>query len=200
MMTLGLISGAALIMVAVWYRYWLNHARKFTISGYTAPDTSWFGRFVYWGVCRLATFLTVGPVKVIGGKNSPRSGRVVIVGNHQVQSDFAVARRAFGRHSRSLGASAQFQGFAAFLAAWLGVIPVTYETKEERAQGECACAKYLGSHARGIRFNFGTALALSLVFGGSLLAFAWLGYSILALISFLLLCAVLSTPGRDRCF
>lgn len=161
LMTLTLCLGVAAVL-ALWYHHWCGEALKFRTSGYLPAETSWFGKVAFWLLCRLVNFFTVGPIEVIGRENLPASGRVLIVGNHQVQSDFAMVRQAFGRHTRALGAAAQFPGFMGLLASWLGIIPLTYASKEERAAAEQACVKYLG--CRLVHTRVGLSLELTLVF------------------------------------
>jgi hypothetical protein len=191
-------SGAVLIALISWYTFWCIQARNFGSSGYVSPETSWFAKFCFAGISRLVGFLTVGPITVIGAENVPTNARIIGVGNHQVKADFAVAQRALGRHFRSLGAAAQFPGFTALLAAWVGVIPVTYGSKEERAHAEQACVNYLGASNGWRRLSLTTVLILSAVLGSAFVYALCLGAGLGALISFLALCAVLSFPGGDR--
>src|SRR6185369_300674 len=123
---------------------------------------------------------------------------ILVVGNHQVESDFAMARRAAGRHLRLLGAAAQFPGLMALAAAWLGFIPVTYATKEERAQSEAACVKYLGGKRKLLRLSRAEALVLSAVLLCATVAAIWFGFYLIAVLAGLALCFVAGMPGEDR--
>jgi len=198
MTTILWTSGAVLIALTSWYTFWRIQARNFGTSGYVSPETSWFAKLCFAGISRLVGFLTVGPITVIGAENVPRDARIIGVGNHQVKADFAVAQRAFGRHFRSLGAAAQFPGITAMLAAWLGVIPVTYGSKEERAHAEQACVSYLGGSNGWRRLSLAVVLILSAVLTGAFVYALCVGAGLGAMLSFLALCAVLSFPGGAR--
>lgn len=190
------ITGAGLALAALaWFLFWRSQARKLQTSGYIPPATSWFGKTIYSGLCWLVTFLTVGPVKVVGKENRLASGRVIYLANHQVPADFAVLYRTAGRHYRALGDAAQFPGIMGILAAWLGVISVTFKTKEERAAGEAAAVKVLSGSPSGPRFW--TVLAFqSLLLSAALVCFAGEHYY-LALLPLLGSCLVAASSGGE---
>lgn len=124
-----------------WFVYWNSHAKKFNQSGYTPPSSGRLAKVAF-GLCsRLYTFLTVGPVKVIGAENSPRSGRTIWAANHQVPADFAMLRRGSNRHFRMLTDAGQLTGFFAVVSAWMGVISVDTREKGGGAAAEKACTK-----------------------------------------------------------
>ena len=122
-----------------WYSYWSYHARKFSQSGYMAPKTTWAGKVFMNLSTRLLTFLTVGPVKVVNGHKSPKSGRTVYIGNHQMPCDFAMLRRGAGRHFRTLTSAKELKGFFGVLGAWSGVISIAFKEKADRAAAQDSC-------------------------------------------------------------
>ena len=191
---------AALIAVAAWFIFWSYQARKLQTSGHTAPDTSAFAKVFYLGVCKLVAFLTIGPVKVVGKENAPKNGRVVLVANHQVPADFAMVRAAAGRHYRALGAASQFTGIFGVIAAWIGIVSVTFETKAERAAGQAASAKVLATPRRGLRIRTSIAVLLAIALVASAVTCFVIGSSVLAFASVFAACVLLSLPGGDVAF
>lgn len=158
-----------LALLVAWYAFWQYHCRKLQTSGHVAPQTSLFAKLFWVGACKLTAFLTIGPVKVVGKDNSPRCGRVVYVANHQVPADFAMLAAGSRRHYRALGDAAQFTGFFGVLAAWVGIVSVTFKTKEDRAAGEAAAVNVLSARHSGWRIKYCEGLAsvgLMLLFAG----------------------------------
>lgn len=188
---------AALCIAALcrWYFLWRAEARQLQSSGYVPPATSWIAKLFYAGISHLVAFLTVGPVTVVGKKNNLTSGRVVYVGNHQVPADFAVLYKAVGRHYRALGDAAQFPGFKGLLAAWLGVISVTYQSKEARAAGEAASVKVMAGSPPGPRFW--TMVFLQVLMLGFVLLSLSFGHSLPALLAVALSFLLASSAGGE---
>ena len=153
-MTFLHIGLGVLAVLAAWYAFWQYHSSKLQTSGHVAPETSLFAKLFWTGACKLTAFLTIGPVKVVGKENSPRHGRVVYVANHQVPADFAMLAAGSRRHYRALGDAAQFTGFFGVLAAWVGIISVTFKTKEDRAAGEAAAVRVLSAPRSGWRIKY----------------------------------------------
>lgn len=195
-MFVTVLTGAAAALL-VWFAFWYNNSRNYPQSGHTPPESSWFASLVYFGLGRLLLFLTVGPVKVIGRRNMPERGRVVLVANHQFPCDFALVQRGARRHFRALGDAAQFKGFFGALAAWTGNISVTYACKAERFAAEQACVKALSEEPRGFSVSAATALNLALIFLLAAIVACTHGYLWLALSFFVGLCVVGSLKGGD---
>ncbi len=189
--------GGSLLAVAVWLLYWFPHARKFQTSGYEPPATSWFGQSVFYAIGWLVGILTVGPIKVVTKENSPKSGRVIYVANHQVPSDFALVRRATGRHYRALGAASQFPGFLGLLAAFVGIVSVTYNCKEEKAAAEAAGAKLMAEPLKGASISSSLLLGLLAVLSTAFIASVWNDCSIGALLSAIAACLLLGLRCND---
>lgn len=181
MNTLYLWLGFPLLAVASWLLYWYPHARKFQTSGYEPPATSWFGQTVFYAFGWLVGILTVGPIKVVGKDNVPENEHVIFVANHQVPSDFALVRRATGRHFRALGAASQFPGFLGLIAAFVGIISVTYDCKKDKAAAEAAGVKIMSAPIRGAQIS-GTMLLLVLaLLGAAFISSLWQGWTIAAI-------------------
>ncbi len=194
------VPAALLLAVLVWYFYWRYHAGKLQTSGHVVPDTSAFAKLMYCGAARLVGFLTIGPIKVVGKENAPRKGRVVVVANHQIPADFAMVRSATGRHFRALGDAAQFTGFFGVLAAWIGIVTVTFKTKAERAAGQSASVKVLAMRKCGLRMRTAVAAWLGIIGFGLATFLFCIGSELLALASFFASCFTLSLPGDDIAF
>lgn len=190
-------AAAAIAGLAYWYQFWISQSRLLKQSGYIPPATSWFAKLFFNFSAVLMNFLTVGPVKVIGRENSPKKGPVIYVANHQVPSDFAMVRRASGRHYRALGSAEQFPGFFGALAAWIGVFCVTYKTREERQAGEAACIKVACACANAMAISCKTATLLTVILAASSLVFVWDGNGLAALASLVLICMVGASKGGD---
>lgn len=195
-MIIALLTGA-LVALAAWFFFWQYHAGKLQTSGHTPPETSWFAKLVYFGVGRLVTLLTVGPIKVIGKENVPGHGRLLLVANHQFPCDFALVLRGAGRHFRAMGDAAQFRGLFGVFAAWFGNFSVTFKTKEERAAGEAASVRVLATKYSGLRVPGWLALALAvLATCASLLAVLY-GHAYLAAALAVAVCLVGSLKGGE---
>lgn len=200
MSALLVVPASLLLAVVAWYLYWRYHAGKLQTSGHIVPDTSAFAKLMYLGASKLVGFLTIGPIKVVGKHNAPRKGRVVVVANHQIPADFAMVRSATGRHFRALGDAAQFTGFFGVLAAWIGIVTVTFKSKAERAAGQSASVKVLAMRRCGLRLGTAFAGWLGVIgFGLATLLFC-IGSELLALASFFAGCLALSLPGGDIAF
>lgn len=148
-MTYGLIALAGLaIMTGLWYKRWAPHAKRFAEGGYVPPLTG-PGKAAYKVAAWLLTALSVGPVKVIGKKNAPKTGKVVFAANHQFPCDFAMVRRGSGRHFRMLTDAAQLTGFFGVLSAWMGIISVRFKEKSDGQVAQAACTRVLTEEANG---------------------------------------------------
>lgn len=160
-MTKLFVAAAILLGPVAWYLFWKQHAAKFKQSGYVPPASSWFGEFALWGFARLLTFLTVGKVKVIGKEKSPRHGRVIYAGNHQLPCDFAMLRLGARRHTRMLTDSGQLKGIFGVLAAAGGVISVNTKQECSGAAAEHGCSRAVAD--KSFRVSFGVACFLWLL-------------------------------------
>jgi 1-acyl-sn-glycerol-3-phosphate acyltransferase len=196
-MTALLLSAGVLLALAAWFAFWFWQACQFQKSGHTPPESSWFAKLAYFGMGRLASLLTVGPVEVIGKENMPRRGRVVLLANHQFPVDFAMVLRGTGRHYRALGDANQFAGLFGVIAAWVGNISVTFKTKEDRAAGEAASVAVLAKKLCGLRLNAKMAIFLASIAAGAALYFYLHAMPLAALASFLALCVIGGLPGGD---
>lgn len=162
-----LLPSAMLLMLALWFLRWRVHAKRAaTSSGYVPPNTSYAAQSIFALLTRAAAFITAGPLKVIGGENIPKKGRIVLVANHQYLSDASVMRAVSGRHYRALGDAAHFPGFFGMVCAWFGIVTFTFKSKEARAAGEQAAVKIVAAKRPFIRWNKGIIGVLSLLSSG----------------------------------
>lgn len=168
-MTNLLMLGALAVLSAAWFFRWRRHSRRSAkVSGYIPPNTSFFGKAFHSYVTLAASFITVGPLKVVNPENLPSDKRVLLVANHQFLADASVLRRVSGRHFRALGDVAHFPGFFGLISSWLGVVTFSFKTKEDRAAGELAGVKVLAAKRSrfSIKWNSGLVTVLSLIFAG----------------------------------
>lgn len=124
---LGLLAIGLAVFVTWRVRFWLNEGKKLQQSGYLPPSPSFFGNWAYRLATRLACFLFVGPVKVIGRKNALYNGKLIVVPNHQFEFDFAVTARAMPYAYRQLAVASEVTGMRAAVAAWVGFCAVQGE-------------------------------------------------------------------------
>ncbi len=131
---------AFLILIAFAYfvlaglLFWRREGKKLQISGYLPPPPNFFGRLVYRFLARLACFLWVGPVKVIGHDNTQFTGKVIIVPNHVFEFDFAVISQALPLAYRQLAVASEVTGWRATLAAWFGFCAVQGERGKAKSK------------------------------------------------------------------
>lgn len=137
---------AATIFVALRIRYWNNEGRKLQQSGYLPPTPTFFGNLAYRLATRLACFLFVGPVKVIGRENARHHGRLIIVPNHQFEFDFAVTAQALPYAYRQLAVASEVKGWRAAVAAWVGFCAVDGE--RGKAKGRTGAEAVIEAGAR----------------------------------------------------
>lgn len=114
--------------------FWRKEGEKLQNSGYLPPPPNFFGRLVYRFVARLACFLWVGPVKVIGRDNTKFTGKVIIVPNHVFEFDFAVISQALPLAYRQLAVASEVTGWRATMAAWLGFCAVQGERGKAKSK------------------------------------------------------------------
>lgn len=196
MMTHFFVAAASILLgLTGWFFYWKRHASKFTQSGYVPPASSWFGEFAFWGFARLLTFLAVGKVKVYGKEKSPRHGRVIFAGNHQLPCDFAMLRLGAGRHLRMLTDTEQLKGFFGVLAASGGVISVNTRQECGGAAAEHGCSKAIAD--KGFRISFVMACLAWVFAAAGLVGSLYHGSSWGALGAVLFALGVASLPGRE---
>ena len=107
------------------FRFWKKQGLKLQESGYLPPAPSRLGRAIFRLLSRLAVFLMVGPVKVIGRNNATGyRGRLIIVPNHTFQMDFTVISRAVPLDFRYMAATKELLGFRGLMGALTGAFGV----------------------------------------------------------------------------
>jgi 1-acyl-sn-glycerol-3-phosphate acyltransferase len=129
---LSLAVAAGFIRAGFWF--WHKEGRKLQKSGYLPPPPGFFGRLGYRLLTRLACFLFVGPVRVIGRQNTNFSGKLIIVPNHVLEFDFAVASQALPFAFRQLAVASEVVGLRATIAAWLGFCAVQGERGKAKSK------------------------------------------------------------------
>ncbi|MBC7996346.1 MAG: 1-acyl-sn-glycerol-3-phosphate acyltransferase [Leptolyngbya sp.] len=147
-MTYALLGLALLALgyFALRVRFWMNEGRKLQQSGYLPPPPSFFGNLAYRLVTKLACFLVVGPVKVIGRNNAKYPGRLIVVPNHQFEFDFAVTAQAMPYAYRQLAVASEVTGWRAAVAAWVGFCAVDGE--RGKAKGKSGAEAVINAGAK----------------------------------------------------
>lgn len=129
-----LLLAAINCFIFAWFRFWYREGKKLQKSGYLPPPPNFFGRLGYKLLTRLACFLFVGPVKVIGRQNAKFTGKVIIVPNHVFEGDFAVISQALPFAYRQLAVASEVTGLRATAAAWLGFCTVQGERGKAKSK------------------------------------------------------------------
>jgi len=125
--SLVLIAG---IFAVVRFNYWKKAGANLQKSGYVPPTTPLLGRLAFRFITRLARFVMIGPVKVIGRKHSNYKGRLIVAANHQFQMDFAMVASAVPNF-HYMTAIEELQGARGLVGAWTGAFGV-----DRKAPGE----------------------------------------------------------------
>jgi hypothetical protein len=126
---------AAVIILMIAYtisriRFWQSEGAKLHQSGYVPPQ-SFFGHFLVNLASRIVCWWVAGPMHVIDRERLYTSGRILMVaGNHQDETDFALPQLIFSFINRYLMAENQLYGYREPLAALAGVIAVKYEQRD----------------------------------------------------------------------
>lgn len=109
-------------------RFWISEGKKLLEPGYQTPRVSFWARLTRLVVGRIAMYLRVGRLIVIGKSNLKYNGRLLLMPNHQIEKDAVVVTTVFGlMHFRFLMAINQITGLRAPFAAWLGGIAVHHD-------------------------------------------------------------------------
>jgi len=127
-----MVTSAIVIVLLAWFgwrlRYWYGEGRKLAQSGYMPPPSTKFARLFLKGFCKVFTFLTVGPVKVIDAGNGQFTGRGLVLPNHQLAPDFAVIGSSLPFSFRQIAKYKEIQNpVLSTAAAWIGVVGVQVE-------------------------------------------------------------------------
>ncbi len=123
-MTILIVVAVLAVVAGIRLRFWIKQGAKLQVNGYLPPAPSRTAGFFYRTVCRLFTFMFVGPIKVIG-KTKPRPrGRLLIAPNHQYQFDFAVVTHALPYHMRYMAKTTELRGARGVVGAWTGAFGV----------------------------------------------------------------------------
>lgn len=121
-----LIFGVILVTAAAAiarFNFWKKEGAKLQQSGYLPPAPPLLGRLVFRFITRLARFVMIGPVKVIGRNNLNYKGRLIIAPNHQFEMDFAMVAAAVPDF-HYMTAIEELQGIRGTLGAWTGAYGV----------------------------------------------------------------------------
>lgn len=132
---IGAIALALTVFIALRVKFWWEEGKKLQITGHLPPPMTFLARRFHRFAARLLTFLFVGPIRVIGRENVKQSGRVLVLGNHQFEMDFAVTATALRRAFRHLGTASEMQGMRGMLAAWTGHYAVQSEAGKAKGAG-----------------------------------------------------------------
>lgn len=127
-----LVSVAAIAIAIARFNFWKREGAKLQQSGYVPPAPPLLGRLGFRMLTRLARFVMIGPVKVIGSKNLRYDGRLIIAANHQYQMDFAMVASAVPNF-HYMTAIEELKGFRGVMGAWTGAYGV-----DRKAPGEAA--------------------------------------------------------------
>lgn len=123
---LALILGAYVLYKVV---YWTYQGMQMGKSGHVPPSPSWLARTFFVFMSGVIARKKVGPVAVEGQENLPSKGRLMFVGTHTYELDFAMITVATRRSCRSMAAASGLTGLRAIFGAWTGTIPVDREQK-----------------------------------------------------------------------
>ncbi len=138
------LGGLALYtLYGVWF--WYNEGKKMQKSGYLPPSQTFFARITYKLLTKLATFLYVGPIKVVGRKNAQFKGRLMLVGNHQFELDFATTAQSLPYCFRHLAKAEEVKGLKGMAAAWTGHFAVHVEGGKAQGSGSNAVIETMGN-------------------------------------------------------
>jgi 1-acyl-sn-glycerol-3-phosphate acyltransferase len=129
---LSLAAFACYVLAA--FRFWHKEGKNLRQSGYLPPPPNFLGRLGYRLLARLACFMFVGPVKVIGRENTKFNGKLIIVPNHVFEGDFAVISQALPFAYRQLAVASEVVGLRATAAAWLGFCTVQGERGKAKSK------------------------------------------------------------------
>ncbi|MBX9686103.1 MAG: 1-acyl-sn-glycerol-3-phosphate acyltransferase, partial [Candidatus Obscuribacterales bacterium] len=142
--------GAVLLLAALAiqrYRFWRNEAVKMTQGAYLPPAPGRLATFTLKLVGRLAAFLFIGKIKVIGRQNARYKGKLLIVGNHQFMLDVATMSQSIPGAYRHLGKAAELKHpLRSFFAVWTGHFAAVVEAGKAQGGSEKvieACAQAL---------------------------------------------------------
>jgi 1-acyl-sn-glycerol-3-phosphate acyltransferase len=141
----------ALLLVGLRVRFWLGEGRKMQQSGYLAPAPSIFAKLFWAIVTRLAGYLLVGPIKVIGRHNLRVKGRRIFAPNHSFQMDFGLVAVATRTSCRYMTLTNELKGLRGAFGAWTGAIPVNPKVE---GGGEAALNASIESLVEGPRNSF----------------------------------------------
>lgn len=128
--------GALAVLFVGWrVRFWWIQGKKLQVTGHVPPPMTFLARGFHRFAARTLSFLFVGPIRVIGRENVKHPGRVLVLGNHQFELDFAVTATALQRTFRHLGTASEMKGLRGMLAAWTGHYAVQSEAGKAKGAG-----------------------------------------------------------------
>lgn len=152
--------------------FWLAEGKKLTTrDGYVPPAQTWLAKVALKFFSYVMTLPTIGRIKVIGRENVYAPGRLMILGNHSFELDFAVTQRAMPVPYRQIGALNQLLGLRAPFAAWTGFVAVN--TDGGKAKSKETGEKVVQAYANVLKHGADSRLMLfpqgKLVYTGELL-------------------------------
>lgn len=132
----GVFAVAAVTLHSVlWYRYWNNQGKMLQKTGYLPPPPSLCARFANMVISRLAAKWMIGPVKVYGRENLPKTGRILYAPTHSHAFDFSTLIKAlpfrWWRVYRTIASSSELKGVKGVLGAWTGTFGVNKQDPHE---------------------------------------------------------------------
>jgi len=125
---------AALVLTISRVRFWIAEGKKLHQMGYMTPKVTWWARATRLVIGRIAMYLRVGRLIIIGKSNLDFNGRLLMLPNHQIEKDAVIVTAVFGTmHFRFLMAINQITRLRAPFAAWLGGIAVHHDRSPSSA-------------------------------------------------------------------
>lgn len=133
-MTIVIVGALVIAAVAAIARFnhWRKEGAKLQQSGYVPPSPPFLGRLAFRFINRLARFVMIGPVKVIGRENARFDGRLIITANHTYQMDFSMVASAVPNF-HYMTAVEELRGLRGVMGAWTGAYGV-----DRKAPGDAA--------------------------------------------------------------
>ena len=114
--------------------FWIAEGQKLQQPGYMTPKVTIWARRTRLFIGRLAMYLRVGRLIIIGKENLNFEGRLLMLPNHQIEKDAVIVTAVFGTmHFRFLMAINQITKLRAPFAAWLGGIAVHHDRNPSAA-------------------------------------------------------------------
>jgi 1-acyl-sn-glycerol-3-phosphate acyltransferase len=155
MLAILLPSAGLLIIAAVWAKnkarkrleFWRREGRALQTPGYVPEHPTEFGCAFLRVLSRVATYLTVGTLKVTGREQVQYPASLAVTPNHTHEPDFLVVGAAMRSSFRQLASAAAVRGRRATLAAWTGAFAVPVNNGKARGGDERQSIGSLTAHA-----------------------------------------------------